>query len=113
MVFEEVQQDSYKLIEEESYTDKHELSTSFPTYITLGGGKSIQIITDPIVDEEVGLIRPHIHPFHDNFKDILNQITTDTNNFDDNIVKKFTINEKFQHETGVERAFDDDKTRKQ
>ncbi|VVC42788.1 Zinc finger, C2CH-type [Cinara cedri] len=90
---------NYKRIEEEhSYVNKRKLFKSNPTNIRLGGGKARKIITDPIVDKAVNFIRPNTELFHrdsdDNFKGISNQMTTDPNDFDDDIVDNFAINEK-------------------
>ncbi|XP_060855381.1 uncharacterized protein LOC132933063 [Metopolophium dirhodum] len=56
-----------------------------------GGGKARKVVADPIVDMVVGLIRPHVEPFHniydDNYEEGMSNITTDTNEFEEIIVK--------------------------
>lgn len=46
----------------------------------VGGGKAKKVVADPIVDMVVGLIRPHVEPFHniydDNYEECRSNITT-------------------------------------
>ncbi|KAF0685879.1 fibrinogen silencer-binding protein-like, partial [Aphis craccivora] len=58
-----------------------------------GGRKAKKVVADPIVDMVVGLIRPHVEPFHniydDNYEECRSNITTDkkdTNEFEEIIV---------------------------